>query len=770
MTTRREFRSHLSHWGAFDTQVEDGNLVAIRPFEHDPNPAGLLGNFMDSVRHPTRIAQPMVRKGWLEHGPGPSDKRGAEPFVPVSWEQVVPLLGDEVARVYRDHGAEAVYGGSYGWGSAGRFHHAQSQMHRFLNCLGGYTKSINSYSYGAGAVILPHVLASTDELHYTGTYWQALVEHTDMFVAFGGMPVKNTQVSSGGLFRHRTPDFMAAARERGAEFLLFSPVRDDLADSVEAEWYPVSPGSDVALMLAMAYTLITENLHDREFLDRYCVGFDRLERYILGTDDGQRKTPDWAAPLCQISAETIAAIARRMAGKRVFITTTWSLQRNEFGEQPPWMAIALASILGQIGLPGGGFGFGYGSSNRAGEAKVPDAVGLPAFSQFRNPVKAFIPVARITDMLMNPGKGFEYNGRTLTYPEIKLIYWCGGNPFHHHQQLPRFRRALATIDTFVVHDPFWTATARQADIVIPSTMTLERNDIGGSHNDAYLAAMHKAVEPYADAKTDFDAFSLLAQHLGVDEQFTEGRDEMEWLRYIYNNWREKTAEAGYHFPDFDAFWNEGYIDLPTEEHHMLFADFRNDPEGSQLSTPSGKVELFSERIDAFGYDDCQGHPTWYEPGEFLGAERAATFPLMMIANNPKTRLHSQLDVGGYSQASKVQGREPLRIHPVDAAARGISDGDVVRVFNDRGSFLAGVLISEDVRPDVVQVSTGAWYDPLDPSDPDSMCVHGNPNALTLDKPSSQLSGGSVGQHALVEIERWQGDLPAISVLGPPPTV
>lgn len=770
MAIRREFRPHLSHWGAFDAQVEDGELVAIRPFEHDPNPAGILGNFVDSVRHPTRIAQPMVRKGWLENGPGPSDKRGAEPYVPVSWDQIIPLLGDELARVYREHGAEAVYGGSYGWGSAGRFHHAQSQMHRFLNCLGGYTRSINSYSYGAGAVILPQVLASSDEMHYTGTHWPALVENTDLFVAFGGMPTKNSQTSSGGVFRHRSPDFLKAARERGAEFLLFSPLRDDLAESVDAEWYPVSPGSDVALMLAMAHTLITENLHDREFLDRYCVGFDRLERYILGTGDGQPKTPDWASPLCQIPAETIAAVARRMAGKRVFITTTWSLQRNEFGEQPPWMGIALASILGQIGLPGGGFGFGYGSSNRIGEAKVPDAVGLPEFNQLRNGVKAYIPVARISDMLLNPGREFDYNGRKLTYPEIKLVYWAGGNPFHHHQQLPRFRRALATIDTFVVHDPFWTATARQADIVIPSTMTLERNDIGGSHNDAYLAAMHQAVAPYADARNDYETFSMLSRHLGFEEQFTEGRDEMEWLRYIYANWREKTAAAGYNFPEFDAFWNEGYIDLPVEEHHVLFADFRNDPEGHRLSTPSGKVELFSERIDGFGYDDCKGHPTWFQPQEFLGSERAGRFPLMMIANNPKTRLHSQLDVGGYSQASKIQGREPLRIHPVDAAKRGISDGDVVRVYNDRGSLLAGVIVSEDVRPDVVQISTGAWYDPLDPADPDSMCVHGNPNALTLDKPTSKLAGGSVGQHALVEIERWEGELPPITVLGPPPTV
>ena len=221
------------------------------------------------------------------------------------------------------------------------------------------------------------------------------------------------------------------------------------------------------------------------------------------------------------------------------------------------------------------------------------------------------------------------------------------------------------------------------------------------------------------------------------------------------------------FPDFDGFWAEGYIDLPLEDGNVLFADFRDDPDTHRLRTASGKIELFSETIEGFGYVDCPGHPTWLEPAEWLRGERSRTYPLLMIANNPKTRLHSQLDVGEYSQDSKVQGREPIRMHPDDAAARGIADGDVVRVFNDRGSLLAGVVVTEIARPLVVQLSTGAWYDPLDPADPDSMCVHGNPNVLTLDKGSSSLAQGSVGQHTLVEVERWDGELPPIKVLEPP---
>jgi biotin/methionine sulfoxide reductase len=766
--TAPDVKSHLSHWGAFDAEVSDGDQITIHPFADDPNPSPLLTNIPDSVRHPTRVSQPMIRAGWLEHGPGPTDRRGAEEFVPISWDQVIDLLAGELRRVYRDHGPEAVFGGSYGWASAGRFHHAQSQIHRFLNTLGGYVGSVDSYSHAAGSTILARVLASSELLHSRGTHWNTIIDHTEMFICFGGLPMKNVQLTSGGVFRHRVKSFLDLAAEQGIEFVYFSPLRDDITDAVDATWHPVSPGSDVAVMLALAHTLITEDLHDREFLDRYCVGFDRLQRYILGQDDGQPKTPEWAEPLSEIPADDIRNLARKLAGKRVFITTTWSLQRQEFGEQPPWMALALAAMLGQIGLPGGGYGFGYGSVSRVGDGFIADGLGLPVFRQGVNPVKQFIPVARISDMLLNPGMEYDYDGRHVTYPDIKLVYWAGGNPFHHHQNIPRLRRAFGRPDTVVVHEPFWTSAARHADIILPSTVSLERNDLGGSPNEAYLAAMQQAIPPFEQARNDYDTFSDLAHALGVGEQFTEGRDEMAWLRHLYDGWRQKAAKKGHNFPGFDSFWAEGYLRLPTDESSILFSDFRQDPDENRLKTPSGKIELFSEKIDRLGYEDCAGHPKWYEPQEWLRGNRAEQFPLLIVANNPRTRLHSQLDIGKYSQDSKVQGREPVRMHPDDAAARGISDGDVVRVFNDRGSTLAGVVVSEDVRPKVIQLSTGAWYDPLDPADPDSMCVHGNPNAVTLDKGTSKLAQGCVGQHTLVEVERWDGELPPITVLGPPP--
>ncbi|MFN8558273.1 MAG: molybdopterin dinucleotide binding domain-containing protein, partial [Dehalococcoidia bacterium] len=384
-------------------------------------------------------------------------------------------------------------------------------------------------------------------------------------------------------------------------------------------------------------------------------------------------------------------------------------------------------------------------------------------------VEASIPVARVSDMLLHPGEPFDFNGWRLTYPDIRLVYWAGGNPFHHHQDLARLRRALTRPETIVVHEPYWTPMARHADIVLPSTVSLERNDIGAAQNDPCVVAMRRAVPPNGLARNDYDIFAAVATALGVGEAFTEGRSEMDWLRHMYDRWQRDAARAGVETPPFDAFWQEGFIELPVAERKVVaLSAFRADPEAAPLATPSGKLEIFSETIAGFAYDDCPGHPTWMEPAEWLGSAAAARFPLQLIANNPKTRLHSQLDVGAYSQASKVQGREPVRIHPADAAARGIGDGDVVRLYNDRGSCLAGATLSDDVRPGVVQLSTGAWYDPLDPADPDAMCVHGNPNVLTLDRGTSKLAQGCAGQHALVEVERWEGPLPPIRAYDPPP--
>ena len=756
-----DFVPHTSHWGAFSARWKDGELE-VRPHAVDPDPNGILQNFPTALRHPARVAKPMVRRGWLERGPGPDQRRGRDSFVAVSWDKALDLLGAELARVRDVHGPGGVFGGSYGWSSAGRFHHAQSQVHRFLNtAMGGYVRSVNSYSSGASSVLVPHVIGDYEDLTKRNVTWEQIVEHTDIVVAFGGMAAKNSMVAGGNVSRHIERGAMARASARGCRFVVVSPLRSDLPEEARADWIDGIPGTDTALMLALVHTLVAEGLHDRDFLDRYTVGWPLFERYLLGEGDGQPKDAAWAAPLTGVPAEAIVGLARRLHGKRALIVVSHSMQRARFGEQPVWLGAVLAAALGQVGLPGGGFAYALGAIAYYGRRY--NAVPMPTLPQGKNGLRDFIPVARISDMLIHPRAEYRYNGKTHTYPDVKLVYWAGGNPFHHHQDLNRLRQAFARLDTLVVHELGWTATARHADFVLPSTMTLEREDIGGSSNDPLLVPMRPVAKPFGEARDDYAIFADLAESLGRREAFTEGRTVRQWLKHLYEPTRAALAEQGLDAPDFETFWMSDGFDLPQQaDDGGLLRAFRDDPDKAPLRTPSGRIEVFSAAIASFGETTCPGHPTWLGPA----TEPSALAPLHLVANQPSTRLHSQLDFGGHSLASKHRGREVAQMHPTDATARGIVDGDIVQLFNVRGACLAAVRLTEDIRPGVVQLPTGAWYDPEEPDEDKPMCVHGNPNVLTEDRGTSNLSQGCSGQLTTVEVERFDGNLPPIRAFDP----
>ena len=754
----------MSHWGAFAADVDaSGEVTAVRPDALDPAPSPLLGNFVGALRHPLRVATPMVRRGWWERGPGPDVARGTDEFVAVGWDAVLDRLAAELTRVYDGPGPEAVFGGSYGWSSPGRFHHAQTQVHRFLNSLGGYVRSVNTYSIGTSEVVLPRIFGRRGDLLRSFTAWPLIAAHTELLVCFGGIPAKNLAVAPGGVTRHRSVGHLTEMVHRGGEVVLAGPDRADHPAGLPARWLPLQPGTDVALMLALCRVLVTEGLHDARFLATHCAGADEALAYLDGSTDGVEKSPRWAEGICGVPADTIVALAREMAARHTMVAVSWSLQRAEHGEQPVWAGVLLAALLGRMGLAGAGFGHGYGSMADIG---VPvNGVGPPTLPQLVNPVRTAIPVARIADMLLSPGAAYTYNGERRRYPYVELVYWSGGNPFHHHQDLARLRRAFRAVSTVVVHEPYWTATARHADVVLPATVTLERDDIGAVRTDPYLTAMHRHAPPFAQARDDYAIFSDLAERLGAGKAFTEGRDADGWLRHIYEQWRRRYGAA----PDFDSFWRTGRVALDPSPPQAFLADFRADPAAHPLSTPSGRIELHSATVAGYGLADCPGHPAWLEPGEWHGAARAAAYPLVLLANNPSARLHSQLDFGPHSAASKVAGREPLRMHPDDAAARGLAEGDLVRVFNDRGACLAGLRVSADLLPGVVQMSTGAWFSPVDdPGGAPVLCTAGNVNVLTPDVGSSGFSQGCAGSRALVEVQRWEGDVPPVASAGPPP--
>jgi biotin/methionine sulfoxide reductase len=315
---------------------------------------------------------------------------------------------------------------------------------------------VNSYSFGTSSVLLPHVVGDVGLVMAGATAWPVIAEHTDLLVAFGGLSPKNSAVASGGIGRHTMAPALMSAVARGCRLVSVSPLRSDTDASLGAEWLAPVPGTDAALMLALCHVLDSEGLADRCFLDRYTVGYPRFAGYLRGDGDGVPKTPEWAAGLTGIAAERIRALARQMAAGRTMITVSWSLQRAEHGEQPVWLGLVLAAMLGQIGLPGGGFGHGYGSSGDVGN---PRRLSAPRLPQGANGIDSYIPVARIADMLLHPGAAYDYDGQRRRYPDVKLVYWSGGNPFHHHQDLARLREAFARPQTVVVHDPFWTATA-----------------------------------------------------------------------------------------------------------------------------------------------------------------------------------------------------------------------------------------------------------------------------------------------------------------------
>jgi biotin/methionine sulfoxide reductase len=735
-----------SHWGAFKITASGGQIVSTSPFEQDLTPPEISRAIPAAVHHRSRVTRPSIRKGWLQNRGRAREQRGSDQFIELSWDEALDIAAAELKRVQGNFGNSAIFGGSYGWASAGRFHHAQGQIHRFLNTIGGYVSSFGSYSTAAAQAIIPHIFGM--DFHKFGwehqNSWSLIAEHTQSLVMFGGINPKNSQVSMGGVTRHETATQFDAIKRRGVRCINISPQQSDAPPG--AEWLPIIPGTDTAMMLAVAWVLETESLLDREFVDRCTTGYVHFRSYLLGETDGQPKSPVWASALCGIDPKVIEELARHMVDHRTLITVAWSLQRAENGEQPYWMAATLAAMLGQIGLPGGGIGYGYGAIGGIG-VSIKQLGGI-TFPQGKNPIRDFIPVARIADMLLSPGVAYDFNGKRRHYPDIKLVYWCGGNPFHHHQDLNRLQEAFQQPDTIIVNEPWWTATAQRADIVFPATTSYEREDIGWAQGDAYLFHMPQMISPVHESRNDYQIFSGLAERLGVSENFSEGRDSEQWQQYLYEEFERGAKEGGVDVPSLEELKKSNWVELPIlgpEYSDTPFADFRCNPQRFPLGTPSGKIEIYSSCIAGFNYPEDPGHPVWRCPVEWLGTERADKFPLHLISPQPGDKLHSQLECA--IADSRDQRPALLSINPLDANRRQIDPNMIVRVFNNRGTCLAEAVLTDAVREGVVALPTGAWFTPGN----DATDTQGNPNVLTQDRGTSRIGQGSSAHSTLVDV-------------------
>ena len=746
-----------THWGTYKFSVDENNKIKLDNWELDSSPTEFGLGLVDAANDKLRIKQPYVRKGWLDNNCKSDGNRGRDDFIPISWDKAFELASKELLDTKKAFGNSAIFAGSYGWASAGRFHHAKSQVNRFFNLFGGFSSSFQSYSYAAAQTLLPHIIGldlySTLDEH---TSWEALSKECELILMFGGMPLKNSKVSAGGVGKHVTKQGMIKCIKNGVEFINISPLQDDAPSFLNAKQVPIRPNTDTALMLALANILIKNNAYDKSFIKKYTVGFESFSDYVLGKKNNQDCSPEWASKITNIPVKSIKKLAEKIISKKTLISISWSLQRASRGEQPLWMGITLAAMLGQIGTAAGGFGFGYSSVNSTGDSY--DKIPWQSLPQGVNPIKDFIPVARVTDMLEKPGDEFLYDGKKLTYPDIKLIYWAGGNPFHHHQDLNRLVKAWQKPNTIIVNEIWWNPQALHADIIFPANTALERNDLMLNPRDPTIVANKSAMKSFENSKTDFEIFSGLAKKLGFLESFTDNKSEMDWIKFIWDKssqaYKKTYKESDLILPSFEEFWEKGYYEVPAPRiEKIMFDKFRRDPSRFPLQTPSGKIEISSDTISSFQLPDCHSHPYWFEPYEWLG--NVDEYPLHLISNQPTHRLHSQLDNAEMSQKNKIHGKEPVMINSKDASDRDIKNGDIVLLYNARGKVLAGAKISDNIMPGVVVLSTGAWFDP----DYDlNIERHGNPNVLTKDVGTSSLGQGPTCHTTLVELKKQVNNL------------
>ncbi|HHY0597452.1 trimethylamine-N-oxide reductase TorA, partial [Vibrio parahaemolyticus] len=766
-----------SHWGAFRAHIYAGKVQEIKPLELDKNPTEMLNGIKGIIYSPSRVRYPMVRLDWLKKHKYSADTRGNNRFIRVTWDEALDLFYRELERVQKEYGPWALHAGQTGWNQTGSFNNCTAHMQRAVGMHGNFITKVGDYSTGAGQTIMPYVLGST-EVYAQGTSWSEILENSDNIILWANDPVKNLQVG-WNCETHESFKYLAELKEKVAKgeinVLSVDPVKNKTQRYLENDHLYINPMTDVAFMLAVAHVLYNENLYDKKFIDTYCLGFEEFIQYVQGkTKDKVEKTPEWAAAICGVKADKIREFARMLVSGRTQILMGWCIQRQEHGEQPYWAAAVVAAMVGQIGLPGGGISYGHHyssigvpSTGFAGPGGFPrnlDQGMKPKWDNNDfNGYSRTIPVARWIDCLLEPGKEINYNGGKVKLPDFKMMVISGCNPWHHHQDRNRMKKAFRKLQTVVTIEFAWTATCRFSDIVLPACTQWERNDIDvyGSYSNKGLIAMHRLVDPLFQSKPDFQIMSELTQRFGRREEYTRGMSEMEWIESLYNDCK-KANEGKFEMPEFNEFWEKSVLDFGEGKPWVRHADFRKDPELNPLGTPSGFIEITSRKIGRYGYEHCQEHPMWFEKSERShGGPGSDKYPFWLQSCHPDKRLHSQMCESEEFRATyAVQGREPVYINPIDAKAKGIKDGDLVRVFNGRGQLLAGAVLTDSYPRGVIRIEEGAWYGPLNEKE-GAICTYGDPNTLTQDIGSSELAQATSANTCIVDFEKFTGKVPPV---------
>ncbi len=777
-----------AHWGAFRAKVVGDKVVEIKPFEEDKYPSDILKGTMGVIYSPSRVRYPMVRLDWFKNRhKSNTAERGDNRFIRVSWEQALDLVYEELERIQTDYGPWALHTSLVGWRSVGQVHSCGNHMLRAVGMHGKSVGTAGDYSTGAGQTILPYVLGST-EVYSQGTSWEIILDQTKLIVLWANDPIKNLQ-NGWNTESHESYAYFSKLKEKVADksirIICVDPVKSKTLNYLGCEHRYINPQTDVAMLLAMAHTLVKEKLYDKAFLDTYTIGFEKFVPYLKGeTVDMVEKTPEWAEAICGVPAEDIRQLARDMAKQRTQIMVGWAVQRQQHGEQPYFMTAVFAALLGQIGLPGGGISYSHHYSSvgvPSTGATVPGAFPLnldtgrkPKYDKgdFKG-YSSVIPVTRAIDALLEPGKEIDFNGHKVILPPYKMVMFTGCNQWHRQQQHNKMKKAYQNVQTIVTTDYNWTATCRFSDIVLPACTPYERDDfdVYGSYSNSGIIAMQKLIDPLYHSRTDFDIWYEFCRRMHREMEYSRGMTSQQWLRHLYDECRAANLKNDFFMPEFDEFWKTGFVRFKRGKPWVRHAAFREDPEVNALGTPSGFIEIYSRKLERYGYKDCIGHPIWIEKAERShGGPKSDTFPLWLQSVHPDTRLHSQTCESEERRATyTIQGREPMYIGPEEAEKRGIKHGDLVRVFNDRGQLIAGAHISDNFPVGVVRIQEGAWYGPTGP-EIGAIDTYGDPNTVTLDIGSSQLAQAVSANTCLVQVEKFVGKAPAVTSFGGPTQV
>ncbi len=685
--------------------------------------------------HPDRLLYPLKRAG----------RRGEGKFTRISWDEALDLLAGQIRRVKEQYGNSALFV-PYGTGSYNQTngsHTARRLMNLYGGCLGIY----NTYSSAATHAATPYVYGTVN----TGSQRQDWL-NSRYFLLWGWNPAEMRDGTNSDYF-------IKLARQNGARVVCIDPRHSLSAAGLADEWVPIRPGTDVAMLSAMAYVMISEKLYDAAFVRTHCVGFDASQMppgaeeaesysaYILGLRDGIPKTPDWAEPITAVPRATIARLAREYATiKPGVLYQGWGVQRRAYGEQAANAACALAALTGNVGIPGG---WASGKGDQA-----PDGGPLwTAFPVGANPVKAAIPVFLWTEAVL---RGTEMTaqdhgvlGAERLDTNVKLIYAVATNVLaNQHGNTNRTAQILrdeSLAEFIAVQDNFITPSARFADLVLPACTQFETWGVedGWKYGDEVIL-MPKLVEPPGECKSDYRICAEVAERLGIGAAYTEGRDERAWVEWCLERFRQERFPE---LPTLDEFLatNMGVYAKPVTRPVVAFADFRADPETNPLDTPSGKIEIFSKRLYDMDNPEIPPVPKYIQEWESPFGAEAQRYPLQVIGHHTLHRVHSTHDNNDWLEEAFPQR---AFIHPLDARARGIQDGEPVKVFNERGATILPCRVTERILPGVIDIPQGAWWTP----DEDGVDRRGSINVLTSEC-WTPLAFGTAQHTAMVEVEK-----------------